>query len=427
MDKEKNDLDINNNSSDEGFKEYTTGKFYEELYNDLPKEVVELLMKTHPLMCKDENEEVEGLAVESTSQTKLNRQQETETIRRIRSEQKVTEQNKNAKNTEKIEAIDPIEVDNIKDEPTFEDDKQKILKIAKAAREEIAKKEKSVNNTNKNVTGFEDEEDLIQLVKMKGNHPKKQPRNINKSKAANSTHENKTQSEVNNIENMDTSSKNKKGTNKPNSNKNTEGVLKGSMGNQHTDKKNNNFDKENMNLDKINKEATLDKFFREDGMYEDDEKQFNLPEGRKIVIACLVLGICLIGFLSFKTVSLTGKLAKANEDLTAFSTLKDEHSQLKLEKYAIEEELINLKNGSEPAPNVLAPDGTKVSDADSNKAGDKTQTGKTDTYTVVEGDSYWSISSKVYGNGAEYKKILDANGLKEDTLLSLGQQLKIPR
>ena len=48
------------------------------------------------------------------------------------------------------------------------------------------------------------------------------------------------------------------------------------------------------------------------------------------------------------------------------------------------------------------------------------------TYTVKAGDTFWSISQSVYGNGAEYQKILDANGMTENSVLNEGQVLNIP-
>ena len=48
------------------------------------------------------------------------------------------------------------------------------------------------------------------------------------------------------------------------------------------------------------------------------------------------------------------------------------------------------------------------------------------TYTVQAGDTFWSISQSVYGNGADYQKILDANGLTESSVLNEGQVLNIP-
>lgn len=47
------------------------------------------------------------------------------------------------------------------------------------------------------------------------------------------------------------------------------------------------------------------------------------------------------------------------------------------------------------------------------------------TYTVVKGDSLWSIAQKRLGNGTRYKEIKTLNGLTSDTIYA-GQKLKIP-
>lgn len=50
---------IGNKTGSEGLSETDKG-YYEDLYNDLPKEVVDILMQTHPLMGK--NDDLEATA-----------------------------------------------------------------------------------------------------------------------------------------------------------------------------------------------------------------------------------------------------------------------------------------------------------------------------------------------------------------------------
>ncbi|MDD2574610.1 MAG: LysM peptidoglycan-binding domain-containing protein [Firmicutes bacterium] len=45
------------------------------------------------------------------------------------------------------------------------------------------------------------------------------------------------------------------------------------------------------------------------------------------------------------------------------------------------------------------------------------------THTVQSGDDFWSLGIKY---GVPYREILDANGLKENTIIYVGQKLKIP-
>ncbi len=48
------------------------------------------------------------------------------------------------------------------------------------------------------------------------------------------------------------------------------------------------------------------------------------------------------------------------------------------------------------------------------------------TYTVQPGDSLWIIAQKVYGNGARYPLIANANDITTTTRLRTGMVLKIP-
>lgn len=50
----------------------------------------------------------------------------------------------------------------------------------------------------------------------------------------------------------------------------------------------------------------------------------------------------------------------------------------------------------------------------------------TGTYTVVKGDSPWSIAEKLLGSGTKYKELMSYNGLAEDATIYAGQVLKIP-
>jgi nucleoid-associated protein YgaU len=49
------------------------------------------------------------------------------------------------------------------------------------------------------------------------------------------------------------------------------------------------------------------------------------------------------------------------------------------------------------------------------------------SYTVAAGDSLWSVSEKVYGDGYQWKKIADANNIQGSHTIATGQKLLIPR
>ena len=51
-------------------------------------------------------------------------------------------------------------------------------------------------------------------------------------------------------------------------------------------------------------------------------------------------------------------------------------------------------------------------------------TSKAEYYTVKQGDSLWKIAEKYYGNGNQYPKIKELNGLTSDTIYA-GQKLRV--
>jgi len=48
-------------------------------------------------------------------------------------------------------------------------------------------------------------------------------------------------------------------------------------------------------------------------------------------------------------------------------------------------------------------------------------------YTVMRGDNLWNIARKHYGDARMWKKIEDANGVKNVRNLKIGQMLKLPK
>ena len=47
-------------------------------------------------------------------------------------------------------------------------------------------------------------------------------------------------------------------------------------------------------------------------------------------------------------------------------------------------------------------------------------------YVVARGDSLWKIAAEKYGNGAEWKKIAEANALKRPNHIEVGEELNVP-
>lgn len=67
-----------------------------------------------------------------------------------------------------------------------------------------------------------------------------------------------------------------------------------------------------------------------------------------------------------------------------------------------------------PGYHVFTNDGKSIYPASSSR-----------TYTVVKGDSLWTIAQRLLGNGARYKEIKTLNGLASD-IIYVGNVLKIP-
>jgi Uncharacterized protein containing LysM domain len=130
------------------------------------------------------------------------------------------------------------------------------------------------------------------------------------------------------------------------------------------------------------------------------------------------IAIALVIIVLFvQTISLTGKLNKANIQIEDYEKIQAENEELKLNVLTLEEKVGKIKtDGSED-------------EKDTTTASDETQTptGEFDTYTIKDGDTYWTIADEVYGDGSLYQKILDFNNLTENDPIKPGEVLKVPK
>ncbi len=175
----------------------------------------------------------------------------------------------------------------------------------------------------------------------------------------------------------------------------------------------------------------LDDFFRDNEEYDDEESTIN---GKTIIITAVAVAALIVLFLGYKTISLTGRLNEANKKVEAYHELKEKHEELKLSMLALEEQLYSMEDEDNlPVDNVgdVSENHEETNTVPQEEPAltepaniDPTQF---DTYTVVDGDSFWIIAKKTLGNGALYQKILDANGLSENDRIKEGQTLKIPK
>lgn len=162
-----------------------------------------------------------------------------------------------------------------------------------------------------------------------------------------------------------------------------------------------------------------------DNLYSNDYEDEYAGRGHgKLGIILGVVGLLLIIFLIFQTVSLSSKLEEAENKANQNAEYEAKYQQVQLEKLQLQEELDKLKN---PAPeNGESGENGENGEGGSTPAG-TTTTGSYTEYTVKEGETAWALAQRFLGNGAEYQKILDANNMKESDPLRPGTTIRIPK
>lgn len=177
------------------------------------------------------------------------------------------------------------------------------------------------------------------------------------------------------------------------------------------------------NIEKYGKE-----FFDDD--YDDYDDNSPSLVGRVISFSVIVVLTISTAFLAFSLISTKKELKEAKaqiqelldskeetENKIAADTLKQENDTLKQENEDLKAQLNPNQNNSDKATNP----------SNNASSGNNSNNSSSTEYIVQEGDVIWNISKKVYGNGSHFQKILDANGLKENSVLKPGQKLIIPK
>jgi len=167
-----------------------------------------------------------------------------------------------------------------------------------------------------------------------------------------------------------------------------------------------------------------------DSLYDDDYDDDDFGGKGKLAIILGIVALILIIFLIFRTVSLGSKLEETQNQLTQSQEYKQKYEDIQLEKMQLEEQLDALQNPDANAGEDADADADADNDSDSsstsNSGSTSTSTGAGKEYTIKEGDTMWTIAQSQMGNGADYQKILDANGMKESDPLKPGNKIKIP-
>ena len=188
-----------------------------------------------------------------------------------------------------------------------------------------------------------------------------------------------------------------------------------------------NIDEKDLELSNIDKQASLNELFREDDDYYDEKHSGNSVA--RIVI--IIVGIVVLAFFIYKVASLSGQVSKLNEQITTYQTMETEYEQLKLDNLSLTEQVEDLQAqlGGGTTDETSGETSTDTTSGETTTTGGSTTASSssgTRTYTVQAGDTYWGIATKMYGNGAYYDRILDANGLSENDTIREGMTLTIP-
>jgi nucleoid-associated protein YgaU len=103
------------------------------------------------------------------------------------------------------------------------------------------------------------------------------------------------------------------------------------------------------------------------------------------------------------------------------------HSGNKLIIPVVTSEIATVTNTPTPTPKVVAQKPTTSVTQNNNNSSINMNKITGATYTVQKGDSLWSIAVRAYGDGYQWTKIAQANGLTDPGLIFSGNVLKIPR
>lgn len=177
---------------------------------------------------------------------------------------------------------------------------------------------------------------------------------------------------------------------------------------------------------------------QEDNDDEYEEKLVEISLIRIITVAVLIIAVVVITALAYKNHSYAKQLEEARSQITELqksssSTYETELNELKnqVSELTAENESLKADSSSETdlhaaAVEILNEAQSEISSQDTPDTSLSQEESAGGTYTVQAGDTFWKISQNVYGNGANYQKILDANNLTENSILNEGQVLTIP-
>ncbi|WP_352399690.1 LysM peptidoglycan-binding domain-containing protein [Anaerotignum sp.] len=342
--------------------------YYEDLYNDLPKEVVDILMQTHPLMGKDGN-------TEGVRSKKRPSREDIEEVREARMQQVGNEINEIRKAPQQEGEPTRYVSRRARNFGTMEDTNNPVSSEHKMEKDEY--------------------DDGIQYVSVMPARKKSKMVEEVSQQTLSPAKRKKFKKEDNAFEDF------------------------GKVGRNRY---------EDLDFEEKAKQEHLDSLYDD---YDDDEDYRGGMNKLSIILGIigLVLIIFLIFkcvSLSSKLEDAQNQVA-ASEELSA-KYEKIQLEKMQLEEQLSGESNPNGGEGTTTSNEGQTSAGDSSSTTTSNNAGGSSlSTGNTTEYVVQKGDTAWSIAQKTLGNGAEYQKILDANNLKETDTIDVGTKLKIPR
>lgn len=121
----------------------------------------------------------------------------------------------------------------------------------------------------------------------------------------------------------------------------------------------------------------------------------NKKTGKATLYATAALAVALLLVSVFMTIRTTGIGNKLEASKTECMTLAEENAALKA----------TLDEAAKPVEQIITSSAFK--------------------YVVRQGDSFWTISRKLYGTGSRYKEIAEANNLDVNAVLNVGDELII--
>ena len=390
------DDNMNNkgNENESGEAAFGSREYYKNLYGDLPEDVAEMLIGTHPLMKKEVSDELTH-SIKIKSAREKNLRAVTETDDEADNEQKAGFEEEDIASASKDPVEDIVEPEDLHD---YVGD---ITNFTKGLVTPSAKKQKSETHHVVEETKYEEpksEDDITaeQVAKMLGGVDV----------------EPVDQDEFEEFEEVDQRPRKK--------------VRKEDRAEKSSKPKRSHrqIDEKALELDNIEKQANLNELFREDDDYYEEKHSGNSV----IRIVIIVAAVVVLAFFIYKVASLSGQVTKLNEQVTSYKTMETEYEQLKLDNLSLTEQVENLQ--AQLGGNAGG-DGNTTEPSDTNSSGSAQTTpantnSGSKTYTVQAGDTFWGIATKMYGNGSYYDRILTANGLTENDKIREGMTLTIP-